>query len=129
MTTAEATSGDPERFGRWLDLTMSNRGIKGRDIAKRLKVHDSAVSRWRSGRATPGLDTAVRLAKILDVDPLQLAVTGGLLDGEATGVKPLPMPEPTAARKAIKDQILAIRGLSAQERQHLLNAYDEVQGG
>lgn len=122
----QAEQGSPERFGRWLDLTMSNRGIKGRDLARKLRVHDSAVSRWKSGRGSPGMDTAVRLAKILGVDPLQLAATIGLLNGPEVGVPLLPMPEPTAARRAVKEQIMSIRGLTLGERQHLLNAYDAL---
>lgn len=114
-------------FGRWLDLTMGNRGITGRDLAKCLKVHDSAVSRWRSGFGAPSMDTCLRLAKALGVDePIRLAVTAGLVDGRLISISPLPMPEPTAQRRAVKRQIKLIRGLTERERQTLLDTYDEI---
>jgi transcriptional regulator with XRE-family HTH domain len=119
---------DRQTFARWLDLTMENRGISGRSLAKRLKVHDSAVSRWRSGEQGPSLDTVLKIAKALDVDAIRLAVTAGLLNGEAVGHEPLPMPEPTVRRKSVKRQIRQIRGLTAKERQRLIEAYDDVIG-
>lgn len=124
----DTSSNNAETFGRWLDLTMENRGIKGRALAKRLKVHDSAVSRWRRGLGTPTLDTTMKLAKLLDVEPLRLAVTAGLMDGDLANKKPLPMPEPTAHREAVKRQLLGIRGLTAEERQNLLDKYDDMIG-
>lgn len=122
------SSNSAETFGRWLDLTMENRGIKGRTLAKRLKVHDSAVSRWRRGLGTPTLDTTMKLAKLLSVDPLRLTVTAGLMDGDLVGVSPLPMPEPTAQRAAVKKQLGGIRGLTAEERKRLMGAYDDMIG-
>lgn len=116
----------PEAFGRWLDLTMANRNIKGRAVAKACKVHESAVSRWRKGNGVPSMDSCLRLAKFLDTEPLRLAVTAGLMDAELAGVEPLPLPEPTAYRKAVKEQILAIKGLTQRERQRLLDTYDEM---
>lgn len=116
----------PAMFGQWLDLTMSNRAIKGRSLARALKVHESAVSRWRAGNGVPSMDSCLRLGKFLDVEPIRLAVTAGLMDGELVGVLPLPLPEPTAQRRAIKDQLSKIRGLTANERQKLIDAYDEM---
>jgi len=116
----------PEAFGHWLDLTMSNRDIKGRTLARAMKVHESAVSRWRAGNGVPSMDTCLRLGKYLHVEPIRLAVTAGLLDGELAGVQPLPMPEPTAYRAAVKKQIQAIKGLTQRERQRLLDTYDEM---
>lgn len=116
----------PTAFGRWLDLSMSNRGIKGRTLARALKVHESAVSRWRAGNGVPSMDSCLRLGKYLDVEPIRLAVTAGLMDGDLAGVEPLPMPEPTAQRKAIKDQLARIRGLTSAERQKLIDTYDEL---
>jgi transcriptional regulator with XRE-family HTH domain len=116
----------PETFGRWLDLTMSNRSIKGRQLAKALKVHESAVSRWRAGNGVPSMDSCLRLAKFLDCEPIRLAVTAGLMDPELAGVDPLPMPEPTAYRLAVKDQLAKIKGLTSRERQKLIDTYDEM---
>lgn len=122
---ATTTNDEADRFAQWLNLTMENRGVRATDLARRLKITDSAVSRWRSGTGVPSMDAALRLGKILDVDPARLAVTAGLLDGELADIKPLPMPEPTARRKRVKEQLSKIKGLTARERQHLLDAYDE----
>lgn len=114
-----------DRFGQWLNLTMENRGIRATSLAKKLKVTDSAVSRWRSGAGTPSMDAVMRLAKILGADPVRLAVTAGLMDAELANVEPLPLPEPTARRKRVKAELWKIKGLTDRERQHLLDAYDE----
>lgn len=119
------TEANTERFAQWLNVTMENRGIRATDLAKKLKVTDSAVSRWRSGAGTPSMDAVLRLAKVLSTDPVRLAVTAGLMDSDLTGAKPLPMPEPTARRKRVKDQLWNIKGLTSKERQHLIDAYDE----
>lgn len=120
-----ATDNATDRFARWLNLTMENRSLRATDLAKRLKITDSAVSRWRSGTGVPSMDAALRLGKILGVDPARLAVTAGLMDGDIASIAPLPMPEPTARRERVKQQLLKIKGLTERERQHLLNAYDE----
>lgn len=107
-------------------MTMANRDIKGRTLAKKLDVHDSAVSRWRSCQGVPTLDTTMKLGRLLDVDPLRLAVTAGHMDGDMIGVKPLPLPEPTAQRLAVKAQLMKVRGLTPQERQRILDLYDQM---
>jgi transcriptional regulator with XRE-family HTH domain len=119
----------PETFGRWLDLTMANRDIKGRELSRKLKVHESAVSRWRAGNGVPSMDSCLRLAKFLNVEPIRLAVTAGLMDGDLIGVEPLPMPEATAQRSAVRSQLDKIRGLTKGERDALLSAYDEMKAG
>lgn len=115
-----------DRFAQWLNMTMENKGIRAVSLAKKLNVTDSAVSRWRSGAGVPSMDACLRLAKVLQVaEPMRLAVTAGLIDGELIGFKPLPMPEPTARRKRVKAQLANIKGLTVRERQSLLDAYDE----
>lgn len=113
-----------DSFGHWLNLTMENRSIRGRDLARKIKVTESAVSAWRSGRSTPNMDACIRLGKALDLDPLRVAVTAGRIDGSAVGVKALPMPEPTVRRVRIKAELAKIRGLTNRERQHLIDTYD-----
>lgn len=116
---------DADRFAQWLNMTMENRGVRAVTLAKKLKVTDSAVSRWRSGGGLPSMDACLRLAKVFQVeDPMRLAVTAGLVDGELIGKAPLPMPEPTARRKRVKEQLANIKGLTARERQLLIDTYD-----
>lgn len=114
-----------KEFGEWLDITLSNRRIMSRALAGDLGVHDSAVSRWRAGAGVPAMDTTFRLAEILDVDPMRLAVTAGHVPEEVAGVEPLPMPEPTERHESVRRQIGRIRGVTDQTRRKILAAYEE----
>jgi transcriptional regulator with XRE-family HTH domain len=95
-----------EYFAEWLSRTLAERNIAGGDVAKALEVNDSAVSRWRNGRASPGLDSIMKLAAYLEVNPIALAVTAGLMDEQEVGMAPLPLPDDTAARKAERQEVL-----------------------
>lgn len=112
-------------FAEWLDVTMSNKGIMGRTLAEAAGVHDSAVSRWRSGTAVPSMDSLERMADLLGVDPLRLAVTAGVITAAVAGVDPLSMPEATARRESVRRQLANIRGISEAERRLLLQTYED----
>jgi transcriptional regulator with XRE-family HTH domain len=114
-----------EYFAEWLNRTLTERGIAGGAVARALKVNDSAISRWRNGKASPGLDSVMSLADFLEVDHVALAVTAGLMDGEKVGVHPLPLPEDTRTRLFVKEQIMNIKGLTKEERSALVLAYEE----
>lgn len=107
---------------------MANKGISGRELAHRVEVNDSVVSRWRSAQSTPGLDTCIRLAEALNVDPMRLAVTAGAIDKRMAQVEPLPMPPATALRERVRDQLDQIKGLTDDTRQALLETFDENTG-
>lgn len=115
----------PEReyFAEWLSRTLAERGIAGGEIARALGVNDSAISRWRNGKASPGLDSVMSMAEYLDVDPIALAVTAGLMDTRRTGVDRLPLPENTRTRGLVMEQIMSIRGLTNSEKEGLLDTY------
>ncbi len=57
---------------------------------------------------------------------MRLAVLAGIVDGRLINVEPLSMPEPTAQRRAVKDQLMKIKGLSDSERRTLLQTYDRL---
>ena len=114
-----------EYFAEWLNRTLVERSIAGGEVARALGVNDSAISRWRNGKASPGLDSVMALADFLEVDHVALAVTAGLMDGGKVGVKPLPLPEDTKTRLLIKEQIMNIKGLTKEERTALVLAYEE----
>lgn len=114
-------------FAEWLRRTMVNSGVSGGEVARALNVNDSAVSRWRSGKATPGLESVQSLAEFLNVDPIRLAVTAGLLKPEVVKSEMLPLPPDTAQRQFVREQISKIPGLTDQERARLLEAYDDDQ--
>lgn len=127
MATSKQTTKDVERnFGAWLDVTLSNKRLRGRDVARAIGVHDSAVSRWRAGRGVPTMSVCTRLAEFLKVDPLRLAVTAGHIPSEIAGADPLPMPQPTAARESVRQQLRAIKGLSDGSRDRLIETYERL---
>lgn len=113
-------------FPSWLDRTLVERGIAGGEVARALGVNDSAVSRWRNGKASPGLDSVMKLARFLEVNPVRLAVTAGLMKEDEAGAEPLPMPEDTRTKTMVYDQIMAMRGLTRAEKLALVQAYDRV---
>lgn len=116
-------------FGLWLDTTMENNRIKGRDIAKALGVSDGAVSRWRSGAAKPGPAITAKLGKILGVDPIRLVLTAGHIDPEdAPGIDPLSVPTATVRREKAIQTFAAIKELTEEGRERLLEVYDEITG-
>lgn len=116
-------------FGRWLDIMMSNLHLTGRDVSSRVGVHDSAVSRWRSGKGGPTMEAVTGLAELFSVEPLRLAVLAGLVSEKVAGVPPVEMPEPTAKREEVRKSILSIPGLTRTERQALLEKYDDLVQG
>lgn len=118
---------DRPDFGYWLDVTMANKGMTGRDLAHLVGVHDSAVSRWRAGRGVPTMEAIAKLAEVFKVEPLRLAVTAGLVTDTVAGVAPVAMPEPTAQRKEVRERLRSLPGLSRAEVQALLERYDELQ--
>lgn len=66
-------------FAVWLDRTLIERGITGREAARAVGVSDAAVSKWRHGTRIPRLDEVMKLADLLGVDSIRLAVTAGLI--------------------------------------------------
>lgn len=112
-------------FAEWLSRTMSERDIAGGVLARALGVNDSAISRWKNGKASPGLESVMKLAEYLDVHPIRLAVTAGLMDASKVGVEAFPLPE-DSNRTFVRDQIMAIKGLTSEERQALISAYERT---
>jgi transcriptional regulator with XRE-family HTH domain len=119
-------SRDREYFAEWLSRTLAERDIAGGEVARAVGVNDSAISRWRNGKATPGLDSVMKLAEFLNVPPIALAVTAGLMDErQAGGVSKLPLPKQSRTLALAEDQIMKIRGLDDETRKALVNTLRE----
>lgn len=116
-----------EYFADWLTRTLAERDIPGGEVARALGVNDSAISRWKNGKASPGLDSVMKLAAFLEVEPIALAVTAGLMEESQVGVARLPLPEDTKKRGLIISQIQGIRGLTTSEKEALISAYEQIQ--
>jgi transcriptional regulator with XRE-family HTH domain len=113
-------------FGRWLDTTMDNKGIQGKELAERLGVSDGAVSKWRGGQSVPSQDKLHPLAEILDVDPLRLMATAGVHGLLESGVIPLPLPKANRRRERAREELRKIRHLDRYEREAMIEAYDRI---
>lgn len=116
---------DREYFAEWLTRTLAERKIAGGEVARALEVNDSAISRWKNGKATPGLDSVMKLADFLEVNPVALAVTAGLMEEDKVGVARLPLPAETKMIGYIEDQIMKIRGLDDETRKALIDTARE----
>lgn len=118
-------SKDREYFAEWLTRTLTERDIAGGEVARALDVNDSAISRWKNGKASPGLDSVMKLAEYLDVNPVALAVTAGLMDENKVGVSRLELPRETKMMGYVEDQIMKIRGLDNETRKALIETARE----
>jgi transcriptional regulator with XRE-family HTH domain len=116
---------DREYFAEWLSRTLAEREIAGGEVARALGVNDSAISRWKNGKASPGLESVMKLADFLDVNPVALAVTAGLMDERQVGVGRLPLPKETKVIAQVEDQIMKIKGLDDETRKALINTLRE----
>lgn len=118
---------DAKDFANWLDMTMENMGTSNRDLASMVGVHDSVVSRWRSGRTKPTMENLDKIASALDVDVVRLAATAGYMDSHH--IDPLPVPVPTAARRRIQRQLEQIHGLVDEDIEAVLISWDQRNAG
>ena len=116
---------DREYFAEWLSRTLAERDIAGGEVARALGVNDSAISRWKNGKASPGLDSAMKLAEFLDEDPVALAVTAGLMNESQVGTTKLPLPKETRVLASVEDQIMKIKGLDDDTKKALVSALRE----
>ena len=57
-----------EQFGEKLSAARRAKGCTQEDLAEKLAVSRTNISRWESGKMTPDLDTVNRLSQILDCD-------------------------------------------------------------
>lgn len=115
----------PDYFASWLDRTLTEQEISGSDVARAVSVSDGVVSRWRNGKGRISLDNARKLASFLEVDPLRLIVTAGLMHAEEVGAERLPIPKDTRTRELVLEQIMNIRYLTKEDKKNLIEAYDK----
>lgn len=53
---------DNEKIGKFILSARKKKNLKQSELAKILHVTDKAVSRWETGRGTPGLDLLIPLS-------------------------------------------------------------------
>jgi len=128
MNGGDSTSTrEARRFSNWLEVTLENMGLSGHEVAVATNVHDSAVSRWRKGTSAPSLEALTKLADLLGLDPLRMAVTAGQVPAQMAGCLPYPPPVPVARHESVKRQIEGIQGLDKAERTRLMEVYGEME--
>lgn len=55
-------------FNAWLSYQLKRRGLNQTEFAERAGVAAGVVSNWVTGRRTPTIESAARIADALDVD-------------------------------------------------------------
>jgi transcriptional regulator with XRE-family HTH domain len=61
-----------ERFGWNLKIARLRASLKQYELAERIERSPCQVALWESGRNCPRLDSIVRLAEALDIEPGEL---------------------------------------------------------
>lgn len=113
----------PKEFGHWLELTLTNAEMTGKELAAAAELDEAQVSRWRRGRGKPSLTSCERLASALGVDPMRLAVSAGAVPGSMAGVEPLPMPPNTAVIESVRCKLRELPGATEQSVEEMIEAF------
>ena len=124
MRTKKKDQNDRQYFAEWLRRTLRNRGISNGSLSRVLDVSPSAVTRWTQGGSI-SLSNVEGLAHYLGVDFMRLAVTAEIVGPEHSDV--LPMPDNTAQRDYVMEQLMKIKDITDEQRQILMRAYDSDQ--
>jgi transcriptional regulator with XRE-family HTH domain len=61
-----------ERFGWNLRIARQRAGLKQRELGARIGGSQAQVSKWEGGECCATIDSVVRLAEALDIDPGEL---------------------------------------------------------
>jgi len=68
-----------QRFGWNLKIARQKAGLTQRQLAQRMGRTQRRIAEWESGRRTPRIDSVVRLAEALEIEPgVLLRETRGL---------------------------------------------------
>lgn len=103
-------------FAEWISVSMDNAGLSGRKLAKKLGVHDTNISHWKSGKAVPSVDTLRKIAQTFEVPYSRLLVTARPDEFPPNEFgEPLPVPEKLAYRKRIRKHIEQAPGLDPRD--------------
>jgi transcriptional regulator with XRE-family HTH domain len=113
----------PRKFAKWLDLTLANAGMTGKELARVARLDEAQVSRWRRGKGKPSLESCERLANAFGVDPMRLAVTAGALPARMAGAEPLPMPPNTAVIEQVRGKLRDLPGATEKSVEEMLEAF------
>ena len=78
-------------FGKRLNCLLRNKGIRQADLADKVYVTESCISRYISGRVYPGIPTLVLIAKTLNVSTdYLLGLTSGKIENSVLNEKEQP---------------------------------------
>lgn len=117
-TDVRVDSGDSAYFGEWFSRTLSDRALQGSEIADALGVSKALVSKWRNGKMRPGVGQCLKLAELLNVDPMRMLVTAGHAD-PSERYERLPWPEDKIRHEIVLDQLGRVTSLKDKERSML----------
>ena len=99
-----------EQFGEKLSAARRAKGYTQEQLAEKLIVSRTNISRWESGKMMPDLDTINRLSQILDCD--FFAAEEGSADAQADAA---PAPETLSPAQDSPEQISGCDSFTAEE--------------
>lgn len=101
-------------FGVYLDAAMDAAGITQAQLARKIGISESMISRWRRG-AVPEMEGLRALAHALDKEPMELFIRAGRVLPEEAGYTAMPeAPRPPSVEEAIAaDPLMSKRGKEA----------------
>ena len=68
-------------FRKWINNQLNKNNMTQRQLAKKLEVHESLISRWTAGHRKPSIDKIVKLCDIFET-PIHV-LTAVVLNNEA----------------------------------------------
>jgi transcriptional regulator with XRE-family HTH domain len=111
-------------FSEWLEQAMNEQGVQGNDLAELLDVSEGAISRWRNGDSLPNNGRMRELARIFQVDLLQLMSLANIPGIRESGVPPLGFFSNQQHQDNIRDEMGSLGTMNDHEREAMLNAYE-----
>jgi len=103
---------------------MTRRGWRAADTARALGVDDSLISRWRSGKQVPDVESCRSIADHLDLPMLTILVAVGHITATEAGQKS--MAALTPAELSTDEVVAELIELSAEIQRRIADLRSEV---
>lgn len=97
-------------WAAYLTAAQANAGMRDADLSRRTGINSGVIARWKTGNK-PSLDNLRRLAPVLGVPLLDLAVVAGHLTPEEAGREDVPAPPERVEPVNPREQLIRDAGL------------------
>lgn len=116
--------GKNREFSQWLTAAMEEQDVQAVELAALLGVTEGAVSRWKNGQSVPKNGTMRDLARIFQVDLLQLMALANVPGVRESGIPPLGFTTPAQRQESVREELDGMGALTPKERVAMLSAYE-----